>query len=1123
MKDTLQRLITRAVSRATRRAGLCWLSLLLPGLARGGTGTDPQAFVLREYLGHNWSNEVVVFQLDANAITGQNAPHRLLGPDGSAVPFQIVPGTNGLSAIAFQTDLPEFSERTYRLAGAGGANPPATDLHVEEEPSCIRITNSLVGLEIPTARGAWTNGPFLRMKLRSGTWIGASRLVCKTPIESYTTRVTASGPVYAEVECLYRFADGKPWQITYRVEAREPVVLVSETCDLADGTLWEVLLNPGFSPSQVFSSTLLSSKETSNYHFNRLSYNNSAPLALAPWPVWWVPSSVGFLGLFNLPEGNALLRGSRELVALPTAGEAAEKVNLAVPAGADDGASVLEAFEKEGKKAPTTLRPIDDFLGVAAGQAEFWANPGDDGQSRSLPLCTRTNGDLFLACYLFKPGRRWLLAALTTKDNLVASETMSTAQKMMVKHLETPLNEVVHMVLDWDSKTALDYPRLVTPRRELAARPEVQASAPARRALKQNNPPGALSHKLLYPALKIFLGSPDQPAQSVDTVHRCERIIRMATYTDMLLGSDVLTRPELSSVLGLHAVEWGRPVLTDKDVFSEPDIRYARAQIAFLAYKLSSPNYYSLERNYRANPNMTSTRYGAMAILACLVPDHPQAKEWAQGGLNEVERELREWTGPNGGWIESPHYQTTAMASILLLSLGARNAGFKDYLDDPRLWGAMRYLARISTPPDVRFGKKRHFPPAGNTYQNETTGLFAVLAKACRQTHRDLSDELQWTWIQQGRPRDSGIGGPFYANALQGDFEPAGPPKWASESFPGSGAVLRNGFPGERETYLYLLQGGFAEHYDYDRGSFELWGKGRPLCLDWGYSFKAGRMPPWQHNRVDIGNWGAIKAFQASEAADYLHSVQEAWERQVFLVKDPDPLGANYFVMRDTIAQPAANWWLWLYTEQSLQRSNDVVHVTGIHDVDLDIWLAPKLSRHLKPAEMKVREKKQDIAVPLADSLGDVGQAVEGAALASLNEIGKAPAATQTRLPGNGIETRTVTSECFDMNTQLQVPLTQEGLTLPVTQDEPVFCVLYPRLKGEKAAVFASLADGRGVRVSHAAGTDYIFLSTTPFEFHEGDVSFKGRAGVIRVRGTTLDLALGDSGEIAKGGKQLAK
>ena len=99
---------------------------------------------------------------------------------------------------------------------------------------------------------------------------------------------------------------------------------------------------------------------------------------------------------------------------------------------------------------------------------------------------------------------------------------------------------------------------------------------------------------------------------------------------------------------------------------------------------------------------------------------------------------------------------------------------------------------------------------------------------------------MQWVWIQQKRPTWFGIGGEYsldyYRDFLIDTIEPDGPPQWGSECFPGSGAVMRHGFPGDRETYLYYIGGPLHQHYDRDQGSITLWGKGRPLCLDWGYN-----------------------------------------------------------------------------------------------------------------------------------------------------------------------------------------------------------------------------------------------------------------------------------------------
>ena len=47
------------------------------------------------------------------------------------------------------------------------------------------------------------------------------------------------------------------------------------------------------------------------------------------------------------------------------------------------------------------------------------------------------------------------------------------------------------------------------------------------------------------------------------------------------------------------------------------------------------------------------------------------------------------------------------------------------------------------------------------------------------------------------------------------------------------------------------------------------------------------------------------------------------------------------------------------------------------------------------------------------------------------------------------------------------------------------------------------------------AGTDYVFLSRKPFGFRNGEISFKGKAGVIRLCGKKMLLTLNQAGEIS--------
>ncbi len=70
--------------------------------------------------------------------------------------------------------------------------------------------------------------------------------------------------------------------------------------------------------------------------------------------------------------------------------------------------------------------------------------------------------------------------------------------------------------------------------------------------------------------------------------------------------------------------------------------------------------------------------------------------------------------------------------------------------------------------------------------------------------------------------------------------------------------------------------------------------------------------------------------------------------------------------------------------------------------------------------------------------------------------------------------------------------------------------------------MFHELADGKGVQVESAAGTDYAFLALKPFSYQEEDVAFEGTAGSIQVRGKTVILTLSAAGQIRYRDKTLS-
>ena len=66
-----------------------------------------------------------------------------------------------------------------------------------------------------------------------------------------------------------------------------------------------------------------------------------------------------------------------------------------------------------------------------------------------------------------------------------------------------------------------------------------------------------------------------------------------------------------------------------------------------------------------------------------------------------------------------------------------------------------------------------------------------------------------------------------------------------------------------------------------------------------------------------------------------------------------------------------------------------------------------------------------------------------------------------------------------------------------------------------------ALADGKGFKIVHDRGADYVFLADQPFTYAATDVSFEGLAGVAQLRGGQPVLELAGSGTITAGGKKL--
>ena len=69
----------------------------------------------------------------------------------------------------------------------------------------------------------------------------------------------------------------------------------------------------------------------------------------------------------------------------------------------------------------------------------------------------------------------------------------------------------------------------------------------------------------------------------------------------------------------------------------------------------------------------------------------------------EFQRELRDWVGPGGAWIECPGYQAASLDGEFLLVQAIKNVLGRDYFRDPQFQATLNYYGFLLTPPDKRF------------------------------------------------------------------------------------------------------------------------------------------------------------------------------------------------------------------------------------------------------------------------------------------------------------------------------------------------------------------------------------------------------------------------------------
>ncbi len=1059
-------------------------------------------FALREHLGHDWANECVTFPLTKAQLATARQGKALLDGDGQETTYQIVE-SSGQPSIGLQANLGPHQTLAYRFVDRAAAQPQ-TDLQIAETAATIHLGNALIGLEIRKTLLPG-QGPIARLRLGPTTWTGSSAVAGGKPVTEYTVEVVAAGPVFAEATCRATFADQGTWTLRFRVERGEPAILVDESFDAPTGGVFQVVLGDNtFQPTHL----LYRDSDVGNPN---VTAGPVADYLLQPWLRWNNPRHGNWIALYT-----------------------PSPVAIETPTPPDELGEdlVIEAVAK-----PTD--PRHDLLVVGVLRPSLWRDPQWRGQAKQVaPHVKVTVADGLATLNLPVQGgcRLWLLGALdkTASESILTAKNRRVApppQQLLIKHGDFPLERVKKFVLEWQGDHH-NHPRLYIRSQDV----------PALRRRMESNPVELRRWTSQQPIDKYYLDGPIREFIAGGDARLAQLMAAkgaeyLQTCVDGFLKQDerltIGAAPHMQTLI-VSALNLLDPVLSTVAVAPEQQRRLL-AQIAFLGYVVNSPDYWSAERGYSSFANMASTVALFQTALGCMVPSHPQASEWANRGLDELRRQLLAWSDEDGGWLEAPHYAMVSYDFILGGFMMAANAGLGDYLYEDRMRKVAEWFATISTPRDSRTGGFRHHPPIGNTYHGEPTGVYGLLAGLWKERDPDFAARLQWMYQENGSLAGLGIGWSFptmlgYKFLFDTHEVAAQPANFGSAWFRNTGVVLRNTMQTDRETYLHLIAGTNHDHYDYDSGSILIYGKGRVLADDWGY---IGRHPDKWHSMLTStaaagGGKMQVEAFSSTPALDYVSGTKGAWQRQIAFVKDADPLGPNFFLLRDTHAADApATWRLWLTTQTPLgldQAAGAKTQATALASLVVGDDRG-KNQTELDSLDAPAANPKGTAAPPI--TFHPQGATVSGAEDVDLDLFFHQADKLEFKT-----ETATLKVSCGWRNGK-QMPLgnTQTAILATLPGNGTVTALLYPRLKTEPPPKVAWHADGRIAEVQSAAGTDYVFLTTpTPFVSTPADeqfaipnrqLSFQGRVGAVQIRHSSTILTLGLAGTVQAGNQKL--
>jgi hypothetical protein len=1063
---------------------LAFFVLLLLGVA---VAAPLATFTVADRLQHRWVDEVVHFDFD---VATQATALCLVDAAGAAVPCQFTnvmlskgrvkgrvwtvvsldPG--GSARLLLQPGKPAASPLRLTRGAAPTPLVLANDtiaLTLPKLPGALPVPRALAELPAPIAEFGRGGAP----ASAAGTWAVAGVLPLVTEA---TTTVLDEGPVFTRVRQHYQFADGHFYALTVRLAARQEV---AEVIDETDLDAVHVAFRLRFRV-QEGTPTLLWQNQWAKTALAGVWEQVETPLlaqkadmlicTLRPWSFWWSPGLAMWAGLFDGKAADGDIAGVLAL-----------RPSRWTPINNEGFAGRTEV--------PVTWHPATRMLEM---DFRFAARPEQvEGKTTIAPM-----------------HREWALS-LGKAASRVDAKQVTSLRRLLIKHGEFPLDAVKDYGFDYTPKRQ-EHPCLLFAQADVERVREQAKKSPELKALLTDRMPytehcvGMHKEQDGWEAFyeKIYWGTglterlpeayltSDDPRYAKGMAAAVKGLARDA-MRELL---EAPNRPAIGSLgpwytNGVMRLLFAYDLIAGHGLLTPEEETQIRNMLVLCAHALSHPDYWDTDIGLcSGNPNMTVSIILPVGLLGMALDGHPQAERWIAKAENELKLELADYISPEGTWVECPGYQGSSLDAMFVLAQALRNTRGRDYFQDPRLKATMAYYGQLLTPPDPRFPVRRPagtlgwmtLPTAGDTPAGSVNLFNGWIAVATARTDPAYSAQQAFCWKGEGG-NDLGAGrASGYALALLDYGLPATPPPALRAMFPGYGAILRSSWTDPKASYISLRTGPNMHHYHNDHGSIIYYAKGAPLVMDFGNQYQPlRREESWMHSRISFDAATSAKHHggngQISDVRD-LPSVAgyatakttgsggQSSERHLLLVKSPDPLGANYLLMRDQNGNPQPGepfyWNLFVMAtgvEGIANGRASTLRFPGQFGVDLDVTFLQPAAPHITPDQWEWQYGEN-----------------------AVNICGQYTAFTET---------------------QFGVHATGDELC------PTFFTLLYPRAAGQAAATVTHLGDG-AARIVHLEGTDWALLSPgTPQQMAGegcrlgGEVAFarKTRAGALRL------------------------